>query len=127
MRKQYIFFGFIGFATVLFAENFIVKKAKQIIVNYDDQWCDLFGKLIQLFADFDMQRSTLQKKGIKEIMCTFESGTDLAFSQLSKVQQKEAVVALQDIIEQLGKATRMLNEYNKKMETWSVQAAKIKK
>ncbi len=127
MRKKYLFICFMGVATVLLAENFLVKKTKQIIVNYDDQWCDLFGKLMQFLADFDMQKSILQKKGIKEIMCAFESGADLAFSKLSKAQQQEMVAELQKIIEQVEKATQGFDAYNKKMETISAKNTKSKK
>jgi len=105
----------------LFADNvtdcFIVKKTKQAVVAYEDQWCDAFGKLLQLLADFDMQKSTLQKNGIKHIMHAIESGNDIALARLPKAEQQAAVQGLHKLIDQVQKATVGCQAYSKKLET----------
>lgn len=95
----------------LFAEHFIVKKTKQIIAAYTDQWCDQFGQFLQLCADFDAQRSVMQKQGVKDILNACESGQEVELGQWAKEDQQCAVQKLRALNELLQKTTRACEEY----------------
>ena len=125
------FIGSIGIVNLLISEssadNFIVKKTKQVIVAYADQWCDLFGKLLQSLADLDIQKSMLQKKGINHIMHAIESGNDIAIARLPKSDQQAAVQELQKLTDQVQKTTMACELYTKKLKTLLADNKKSKK
>ena len=117
----------VGIASMLCSENFIVKKAKQAVVSYDDQWCDLFGTLMQELAEFDVQRGSVQKKGIQEIMKMVEGSKDCLFSELPKSEQQAAITQLQKVVDNVHAAAESLRAYNKTITTLFSPTCKIKK
>jgi len=127
MYKKFFFLLFVSVVTVAVAENFIVQKAKQMVVSYDDQWCALFAKVMEACADYDREKSFLQKNGIKEIIELCESDSHGSFAQLPAEHQKELVVELQKVYDQLHKAQQSVSAYNRKQKTLFIQAAKNKK
>lgn len=128
MNKKYIvMIALFGFTTLIISENFIVKKAKQITVAYEDQWLDLFGKLMRLFAYFDIQKGKLQKSGIQDVMSVAGHESAMIFVQFSRAQQQEMVADLQKILDHTNKSLQLIDAYNKKWNAFSGELAKKKK
>lgn len=108
-------------------ESFIVKKTKQIVLPYEDQWSDLFAQLLQLFADLDAEKSAIQKMGIQSIVHCVHTGDEIPIAGLSSVKKKEAVQELKQLVDQLQRTVRMCSAYKKELQTLFAPPAKSKK
>jgi len=111
MRVLSLLFFLLCGTGLLFAEHFIVKKTKQMVVSYADQWCEQFGRFLQLCADFDAHRSVMQKQGVKEILSACESGTAVDLAQLPAEDQKRLVQKLRTLNELLQQVANASEEY----------------
>ena len=116
MRNTFLLLLLLSGASVLIAEHFIVKKTKQVMISYTDQWCDLFGQLLQSFAELDMQKSIIQKNGIHDVVCSVASGKEIALSQYTEKDQQKIVHELRTLHDRVQQVTKACQKYTKTIE-----------
>lgn len=116
MRNTFLLLLLLSGASVLIAEHFIVKKTKQVMISYTDQWCDLFGQLLQSFAELDMQKSIIQKNGIHDVVCSVASGKEIALSQYTEKDQQKIVHELRTLHDLVQQVTKACQKYTKTIE-----------